>query len=357
MEFSQSNRTSNLPGPLRPAPDMKAAWRDVDLDFDTAANQLVADHSRDGAVRDLPVTDLRMYAVGGQEGRFALVPLAKHRVPIALRSGALSTLCTKLGAPTEFIRDRLPAPLQLATLNVLLAEEERAMGATLRLRGSEVSAIVSGRYAPLDAPELMETLREVFVEQGILRDVRVKSLVSGMTDALRIILPSTEVALKEGDVSAVGLDVSSSSFGRSAVHVRAITWRVVCTNGLRAEESSGRASFRHIGDPARLKNGLREAVPNVIAQASGLMDQWRLATRAYVEDLASTIDELREFTMAEREVLEAAVLQEAETERLPKRLDAYRFVNGMTKAAHHAEPARRLELEAMAGAFLARSVR
>lgn len=357
MQVTQSNRSSTLPAPLRPAPDMKAAWRDVDVDFDTAANQLIADHSRDGAPQDLPVTDLRMYAVSEQAGQFALVPLAKHRAPIALRSGALSTLCTKLGAPTEFVRDRLPAPLQLATLNVLLAEEDKSLGATLRLRGSEVSAIVSGRYAPLDASELMETLREVFAEQGILRDVRVKSLVSGMTDALRIILPSTQVALKEGDVSAVGLDVSTSSFGRSAVHVRAITWRLVCTNGLRAAESSGRASFRHIGDPARLKDGLREAVPNVIAQASGLMDQWRRATMSYVEDLAATIDGLRDFTTAEREVLEAAVLQEAEVDRLPKRLDTYRFVNGMTKAAHQAEPARRLELEAMAGDFLARSVR
>lgn len=136
---------STLPAPLKTAPDMASAWREVDVDFDTAAEQIIQAHRADGEHRDLPVTDLKTWAVAPHEGKFALVPLARHHAPKPLRTNGFTNLAARLGAPAEFIR-KLPAPLQLANMNYLLAEHDESSAATLRLRDGEVAAIVSDRY-------------------------------------------------------------------------------------------------------------------------------------------------------------------------------------------------------------------
>ena len=96
---------------------MTASWSNVDDDFDTAAQKIIAAHARDGDATDLPISDLKTWAVAPHEGQFALVPLARHHGPKILRGNAFSALMTRLGAPAEFVRDKLPAPLQIATAN------------------------------------------------------------------------------------------------------------------------------------------------------------------------------------------------------------------------------------------------
>ena len=211
-------------------------WRDTDIDFDTAAGALVSAHEHDGDSRDLPILDLRTWGVIPADGQLALAPLGGHHQPRPMRSNAFGNLMARLNAPAEFIRDRLPAPLQLATVNYLLSEPDKSMSATLRLRGDEVSAIVSDRYAPLDAQELMDAVRHALVQHHAVQDVRVRSVATGLVDLLRLTFPAEQQAIKVGDISAIGLDISSSSFGRSAVHVRGLLWRLVCTNGLRMVE-------------------------------------------------------------------------------------------------------------------------
>lgn len=118
---------------------MTSHWRDVDEGYDTAATRLVDAHAKDGHARDLPIPDLRTWGVLAQNARFALAPLARHHDPLPLRSTGLSGLLSRLGAPVEFVRDRLPAPLQLATVNYLMADQRVAPG-VLRLRGPETLA-------------------------------------------------------------------------------------------------------------------------------------------------------------------------------------------------------------------------
>ncbi len=132
---------STLPPPLTTATDMRPHWDDVELSFDQAADRIVAAHAADGQAADLPITVIQTWAVAPKDGRFALVPLARHHEPRALRANAFSNLMTRLDAPAEFIRDRLPAPLQLATCNWLLGMSEGSSAATLRLR--EACEVVS----------------------------------------------------------------------------------------------------------------------------------------------------------------------------------------------------------------------
>jgi hypothetical protein len=76
MQAASSIAPPQLPPPLRTSSDMASTWTDGDLDFDTAAEKIVKAHEWDGAHRDLPVGDLKTWAVSARDGRFALVPLA-----------------------------------------------------------------------------------------------------------------------------------------------------------------------------------------------------------------------------------------------------------------------------------------
>jgi hypothetical protein len=262
---------------------------------------------------------------------------------------------TRVGAPSEFIR-RLPAPLQLATTNWLLAEHDDSSSATLRLRGDEVAAVVSGRYAPMDPVELLDCVRTSLTRFGLLDDVRVRGVASGLVDNMRLTLPSEEVALKVGDTSNVGIDISTSSFGRSAIHVTPMVWRLVCTNGLRSPERRGHLSLRHVGDGDRLRAALSEAVPSALAHARGLMTQWQRAVDFMVHDVRDLIEGMRELSISERKSFEEAVKVEAEVKDLPARIPLYNLVNALTSTARSATPVRRLELEGLAGDVLARHV-
>jgi hypothetical protein len=335
---------------------MAASWQNVDLPFDEAAERFVEQHEGDGVARDLPVMDLRLWGVAPDQERFSLKPLAGHEAPKRLRSAAFSMLCSRLGAPAEFIRDKLPAPLQLALLNYLMSQGERPGTTMLRLRGEEVTAIVSERYAPLDAVELVDTLRGALARHGLLGSVRVRAVATGVTDVLRLVLPTEVVPVKVGDVSMVGLDVSSSSFGRSAVHVRGVVWRLVCMNGARTPSSMGDVSLRHLGETQRLRDGLAEGVATALGHARGLMDRWRSAVGQYIEGLAGFIDSLRELTGSEQSALRSE-LGAQQPRDLPERASVYDVVNALTSAAHQAEPARRIELESIAGNILVDRVR
>lgn len=330
---------------------------DTSSSYDEAAHAIVEAHKSDGEARDLPVMDLATWGILPKDGVFSLAPLGKHHAPLPLRSTAFSNLMTKFGAPSEFVRDHLPAPLQLAVANWLLAKGDRQVPATLRVRGEEVAAIVSDRYAPLDNQELLGCVRDALERQRALGDVEVKSIATGLVDVVRLVFPNQQTAVKVGDVSALGLDISSSCFGKSAVHIRGIVWRLKCTNGLRVAEGTGNFSFRHVGDVDRLRACIADAIPTALVHARGTMDRWRASVNVMVQNVAALIDDMRDLTHGERRLVEDRVKVEAGTLNLLEPAPLYDVLNGITAAAQEAAPARRLELESVAGDLLVRHTR
>jgi hypothetical protein len=129
-------------------------------------------------------------------------------------------------------------------------------------------------------------------------------------------------------------------------------WRLKCTNGLRVPERQGAFAFRHVGDTQRLRDGIAEAIPSALMAARGTMDRWRAAVNVMVEDVAATIEQMRELTQTERKLVEAEVAKEAGLAALPEHTDLYTLVNGLTAAAQESEPVRRIELEGLAGQLL-----
>jgi hypothetical protein len=86
------------------------------------------------------------------------------------------------------------------------------------------------------------------------------------------------------------------------------------------------------------------------------MNLWKQAVGVFVTNVAAEIDTLRALTVGERERVEDEVKKETGVSELPERVSAYDFVNAVTAMAHNAEPARRLEIEELAGGLLRRHV-
>ena len=79
------------------------------------------------------------------------------------------------------------------------------------------------------------------------------------------------------------------------------------------------------------------------------MGLWKKAAGVFVNNIAAEIDALRVLSVGERERVQDEVKKEAHVLELPERVSAYDFVNAITSTAHDAEPARRLEIEELAG--------
>jgi hypothetical protein len=82
------------------------------------------------------------------------------------------------------------------------------------------------------------------------------------------------------------------------------------------------------------------------------MKAWSRAVEHMVFGVEQMISDMRDLTAVERGWVEAELLKETCEPQLPEHVPLYDLVNAMTSAAKGAVPARRLELEAMAGDML-----
>ena len=87
---STTRDTRSIPGPLRTAADMPSRWDDVELGFDEAAERIIQAHAKDGAAQDLPIGDLKTWAIAPQGRRVRARPaLASPRAEASPRDSLL----------------------------------------------------------------------------------------------------------------------------------------------------------------------------------------------------------------------------------------------------------------------------
>lgn len=354
--------------PLALKADMPHAWRTVDVSFDEGARMLLETDEADGAgeSEEIPVASLENWTVVPVNGAYlGLCPKTGHRGPLVLRRSALADLCARYKAGpgvNAFLRDRMPATIQVGALVAMMREEPGASGAMLRVRRGEITSIVSERYAPFGAARMVDATRAALARSGYLDRVRVRGVASGMVHALRLSLPTLSREIKKGDVSEVQIDFRNSDFGDAAFSLKAGVYRLVCTNGMRSYEQTGRTAFNHSGKASRLENAVAEAIPATVAKASGLLDVWQKSADTFVGSLWDEIEALQDLEMTEAERKAVAVSVERDTgyKALPEArtpVALYDLVNGMTDAAKSAAtPERRMDLETIAGRVLAKKV-
>lgn len=369
MSTLAARSTPAIPS-LRPRPDQPQNWRAYSqpIPFSDAARVVLGEHARDGERSDVTATDLRTWAFGSVDQdamHLTRVPLPgrDHGSPVALRELAFAQLCQRIGTPAAYVRT-LPTKLQIACMNWGLAQEPQ--NALLRLAGGEVRAIMSERYAAIDDAFLLELVDDVISRAGYRDDAVVRAVATGPHTVLRITVPSGAEAVQRGDVIEYGLDIANSELGLRSVQVTPITHRLICTNGMRAWRSEAALRMRHIGDPARLRDQLRDAVPVALAEARGDIDRWRRATEILIDNALEEIEDLRAYGLSGPEVqaigrslagatglLPADSSAESLSSALRTSTSAFELANAITATARdRTDVAARLQLESLGHRYL-----
>jgi hypothetical protein len=366
--------------PLVIRPDQKEVWRNFAqaITLDAAEVLVHAAAQEDGRRRDVGAGALDKIAVqadrmSGQimmlkteqrEGR--IVPASE---PMPLRRTGFRQLCARAGAPSDYLA-KIPARLAVACLQHGLVHSGADKDGLIRFAGDDVRAVVSGRYAALDDSRLLETLDAALGRLGLRNDVRVRAVATGPSTVLRLTIPVNARPVKRGDVIEYGLDIANGELGNRAVQIDPMTYRLVCSNGMRGWSRSGDARrLRHIGDPARLNEAFNDAIPAAIADASGQVNAMARATERLITNvgdefslLSSSLglsqSEARDVTrevMAERKVA-LPEKHEAWGAVLNQQTDltAFDVLNGITAFAKTRGTDRRLEIEEAAVGYLTR---
>jgi hypothetical protein len=370
MTANPAERTAPSSAPLRPRPDQAERWitHERAVPFDDAAHAIVAAHREDGERGDVVAHQLRTWAFGSTDGRtteLTRVPFEgrPEGAPLPLRELAFSQLCTKVGAPAHYIRG-LPMRLQVACMNWGLVRQESP--ALLRLAGGEVRAVLSDRYAAADDHLLLEMVADTLDKTGYRDDALVRAVAVGPHTLLRVTLPNEGTPVKVGDVIEHGVDIGNSELGLRSVQVTPVTHRLVCLNGMRAWKSEAALRMRHVGDPERLRDQLRDAIPVAFAEARGDIERWKRSVELLVDSALDEIEGLRGLGLSQAEVQSVGqtfarehVLPERSSavelkDLLRVRTTAFDVANAITATAREREsvPAR-LALEEVGHRYLA----
>jgi Domain of unknown function (DUF932) len=194
----------------------------------------------------------------------------------------------------------------------------------------------------------------------------VRSTATGPHTLLRVTLPNEGDAVKPGDVIEHGIDISNSELGLRSVQLTPVTFRLICQNGLRAWRSEASMRMRHIGDPSRLREQLRDAIPVAFAEARGDIERWSRAVETMFDSALEEIESLRRFGLSTSEVqaigrtfahdqhlLPASSTVETLTGALKVRASAFDIANAVTATARdRVDVAARLTLEETAHRYL-----
>lgn len=359
---------------LRPKSDQSERWfaHEEAVSFEVAASRVLEAHRLDGDRADVVVHQLRAWAFGSSDGHtmgLTRVPFEGRPdgEPLALRDLAFSQLSTKIGVPAHYIRS-LPVRLQVACMNWGLVHQNSP--ALLRLAGTEVRAILSDRYAAVDDSLLLEMIAETLDKTGYRDDALVRAVAVGPHTVMRITIPNEGVAVRVNDVMESGIDISNSELGLRSVQVTPVTYRLICTNGMRAWRSEAAMRMRHIGDPARLRDQLRDAIPVAFAEARGDIERWQRAVNLLVDSALDEIESLRSLGLSGAEILAvghtyardqslpATSSVESLNDVLKTSSSVFDIANAVTATAKAREGvAARLNLEEVAHHYLVRATR
>ncbi|MEY4510377.1 MAG: hypothetical protein RLZZ450_2499 [Pseudomonadota bacterium] len=161
--------------------------------------------------------------------------------------------------------------------------------------------MMSDRYAAIDDDFLLDVVDGVLSKSGFRDDALVRATSTGPHTILRVTVPSAGVEVRKDDIIEYGLDIANSELGLRSVQVTPVTHRLVCTNGMRAWRSDAALRMRHVGDPDRLREQLRDAIPVAFAEARGDIARWKKATEVLISDALDEIENLRAFGLSGNE--------------------------------------------------------
>ena len=256
-------------------------------------------------------------------------------------------LCGKLKVPSRYFTrlvDEGHAQLAADNINCWLNDNPKEL--FLREYDGKIRGVLSGSYSVYDAPEILQTVAEVF-------DPNCFRLKGSFINEERLHLRLIEDTMLDidGEDLFAGITLDSSDVGRSGLSVKFFIYKQVCTNGLVIAKSTANL-FRqkHIGIThddfaAGLTAGLQTfyELKDKITESIKATSQIPLK-----EDIEELLEEIKEATSLSDESAEEVI------EYINCKYDRTRWglINGITEIAQKFTLERRIELETIAGNVL-----
>ena len=271
-----------------------------------------------------------------------------HELPLSQL--ATAHLCGKLNVPSRYFTRLVESKnnaLAAKNINCWLDDPSDKRTFLLRGCGNHIRGVLSGSYSIYDAPEILETLQEVFKpEDFILKGSYISS------ERLHLRLIENKMLDVEGEDLYAGITLDSSDVGRSGLQVKFFIWKKVCTNGLVIAKSYAKLfKQKHIGishdDFAEsLKEGLNAFYTLKDKIAESIRETNKIPVNSDIDELLEEIKEQTNLSdQAAEKVIELMQVKYAPTK--------WGLINGITEVAQEFTLETRLQLEEIAGNMLA----
>jgi len=219
----------------------------------------------------------------------------------------------------------------------------------LRTKRGVCRAVLSNRYSKLDNRFIVSCIR------SISREIDLEVVNWNLDDLymnLRVKLPNMTKnigTVQTGDEVSVGLHITNSEVGASAVYIHVIVYRLVCSNGLvvGGDESIFQRRHVHIGEQ-RMRDIVNENISELLDRGKKQIERYA-ATRDekvdYPEELIRKLSKRQGYS----EDFAETVIQNYREEAEPTK---YGVINAYTRAARNLPFERRIEVEKFAGRLL-----
>jgi len=290
---------------------------------------------------------LNQFRFKAEKDQFGLIPFKDSESPnggeLHLQEHALKQLCARIGVPFAFFK-KCPPALQEFNVAWFMQNLESDKDVMLRMvKGAQVRAILSDRYAPFDDIELFRILSDFMdgTEEVILQSFNETS------SHVRITWPSRAEEIRPGDVVEQGIHLANSEVGLRSVTILGVVHRLKCKNGLIAREKKG--GFRHIGDPERIRSHVQQVIEDVKHDSERLMVKFKKSLEKELAQPLEMINELarnHDLTKDEYEAILNSFMAEPSQ-------SLFGVVNAVSHSAHRcADADRKFEMESIASNVL-----
>jgi Domain of unknown function (DUF932) len=289
----------------------------------------------------------------GDTGTFPIMPMAHDQI------GARTKI------PAQYYDRMLAEAPDLLATNVNTWFRKNPEKRMVRTLGGDTRAFLSNRYNRIENEEIAEVVLPILAD---IPDVRIiSSEITERRMYIQALAPRVEGQVKVGDLVQAGICISNSETGHGAVSIAPLVYRLVCLNGMIANDGKLRAN--HVGgrieetealyqddtrkaDDRAILLKVRDHVRNAIdavafARRVEAMSGLTTATvtgspEAAIEVLAKKIGA----SEGERSGILRSLIQGGD-------LSAWGLLNAVTAQAHSAESYdRSVEFERMGGALL-----
>ena len=156
-------------------------------------------------------------------------------------------IAQRVGIPAPYYKRMQAEAPQLLATNVNTWFNDKPERRMVRTLDGNARAFLSDRYRILDHYEILEAVLPVVGEMGEGIDI-VSTEITDNRIYLKVINKRLELEVKKGDAVQAGFVISNSEIGMGAVRVEPLIYRLVCLNGMIAQDYSQKKY--HVGRAA-----------------------------------------------------------------------------------------------------------